>query len=148
MIRFAHTNLIARDWRMLARFYCDVLGCEPVLPERDLAGEWLARATGVPGARIRGIHLRLPGGGPHGPTLEVFTYDPQPAHLPAAVNRPGWGHLAFAVDDVPTALAAVLAAGGGQVGEVVTRDVAGAGRITFVYCTDPEGNVLELQSWA
>jgi catechol-2,3-dioxygenase len=25
--------------------------------------------------------------------------------------------------------------------------VAGAGTITFVYLTDPEGNILELQRW-
>ena len=33
-IRYAHTNLIANDWRSLAAFYVDLLGCTPVLPER------------------------------------------------------------------------------------------------------------------
>ena len=36
--RYVHTNLIARDWRVLARFYQEVLGCVPVPPERDLSG--------------------------------------------------------------------------------------------------------------
>jgi hypothetical protein len=27
-------------------------------------------------------------------------------------------------------------------------DIPGAGRVTFVYLTDPEGNIIELQHWA
>jgi predicted enzyme related to lactoylglutathione lyase len=52
------------------------------------------------------------------------------------------------VDDVPAARDAVLAAGGGTVGEVVSREIPGAGAITFAYVTDPEGNVIELQTWS
>ncbi len=36
--RYVHTNLIARDWRLLAQFYTGVFGCEFVPPERDYAG--------------------------------------------------------------------------------------------------------------
>jgi predicted enzyme related to lactoylglutathione lyase len=63
-------------------------------------------------------------------------------------NRPGWSHLAFEVDDVAEALQAVLAAGGSRLGEVVTFDVPGAGTITWTYARDPEGNIIELQSWS
>src|SRR5690606_8430548 len=74
-MRYGHTNLTARDWRRLADFYIAAFGCELVPPERDLSAEWLAKATGIPGAHLRGVHLRLPGHGPTGPTLEIFTYD-------------------------------------------------------------------------
>jgi predicted enzyme related to lactoylglutathione lyase len=145
--RYVHTNLIARDWRRLARFYEQVLGCSPVPPERHLCGPWLEQATGLAGAEIRGIHLRLPGHGDRGPTLEIFEYGPALDRIPAAVNRPGFAHIAFAVEDVPAARQAVLAAGGGEVGTLTTVNVPGAGNITFVYLTDPEGNILELQRW-
>lgn len=65
-----------------------------------------------------------------------------------AVNRPGYGHVAFVVDDVPSAREAVLAAGGSPVGNVVTLATAAGSRVTWVYVTDPEGNVIELQSWS
>ncbi|MHB0875187.1 MAG: VOC family protein [Anaerolineae bacterium] len=151
--RYVHTNLVARDWRRLARFYQDVLGCLPLPPERHLRGDWVERATGIAGAEIHGVHLRLAGGGDGGPTLEIFQYgsDDEGASREAAplpVNRPGFGHLAFAVDDVPAAVAAVLAAGGSIVGEVTTVGIAAAGTITFAYATDPEGNVIEVQHWA
>jgi len=146
--RFVHTNIVARDWRRLVRFYERVFGCMPIPPERDLAGRWLEAATGVPDARIQGMHLRLPGYGDDGPTLEVFQYNHQEEQQGTAINRPGIAHIAFAVEDVETARQAVLEAGGGEVGEMVTLEVPGAGTVTFVYLTDPEGNVIELQCWA
>ncbi len=149
MIRkYTHTSLVAADWRRLADFYTRVLGCEPLPPERDLSGSWLEAGTGVPEARIRGVHLLLPGHGKDGPTLEIFQYDQPAAGQAPAVNRPGLAHLAFAVDDVATAREAVLAAGGREVGELVTADIPGRGSITFAYVTDPEGNILELQRWS
>ena len=99
--RFGHINLIARDWRALASFYERVFGCQPVLPERDLRGAQLSAGTGIPNAALHGIHLRLPGGGPTAPTLEIFEYDPKLEHLPTAANRPGFGHIAFVVADLP-----------------------------------------------
>jgi predicted enzyme related to lactoylglutathione lyase len=146
--RYVHTNLIARDWRALARFYQDVLGCVPVPPERDLSGTGMDAGTGIPGAHLRGMHLRLPGRGDDGPTLEVFTYDGLLERPPTAVNRPGFGHIAFSVEDVAWARDEVLAAGGKPVGEVVTVTLPGGAQVTWCYVNDPEGNVIELQSWA
>jgi len=30
---------------------------------------------------------------------------------------------------------------------VVKQEIAGVGVITFTYASDPEGNILEIQSW-
>jgi predicted enzyme related to lactoylglutathione lyase len=90
----------------------------------------------------------LPGHGPDGPTLEIFNYNVLELRPDVAVNRPGFAHIAFVVDDVPQARAAVLAAGGRAVGDVVTLTTATASNVTWVYVTDPEGNVIELQSWS
>src|SRR5512135_1157752 len=73
-VRYVHTNMIARDWRALASFYQTLFGCVPVPPERDFAGPTLEAGTGVPGAALRGVHLRLPGHGSDGPTLEIYSY--------------------------------------------------------------------------
>lgn len=146
--RYVHTNIVAEDWQQLAQFYIAVFGCVPVPPERDIQGAWLNAATGLPAAHIRGVHLRLPGYGPDGPTLEIFQYRPEHPPSPKSINRPGLAHLAFAVDDVATAQEAVLAAEGEAVGEMVTLEIPGAGSVTFVYVTDPEGNIIELQRWS
>jgi predicted enzyme related to lactoylglutathione lyase len=145
--RYGHTNLIARDWRRLADFYEACFGCVPVPPERDYRGRDLERGTGLRGAVLRGVHLRLPDHGVDGPTLEIYTYEALENASPPAVNRPGWGHIAFAVDDVEAARHEVLRAGGGSVGEVVTLQTTDGRRVTWCYVADPEGNIVELQSW-
>jgi glyoxylase I family protein len=48
---------------------------------------------------------------------------------------------------VADARAQVLAAGGRAVGDVVTLTTAVGSRVTWCYVTDPEGNIIELQSW-
>jgi predicted enzyme related to lactoylglutathione lyase len=145
-MKYKHTNIIAKDWRALVRFYEQVFGCVPVPPERDLSGEWLERGTGVKGAELAGLHLRLPGWGESGPTLEIFSYGRNEPKAPPAANREGFGHIAFQVDDVAAVLQTVLDHGGSAIGTVVTRAVEGVGRLTFVYAADPEGNIIELQS--
>ncbi len=144
--RYVHTNLVASDWRRLAAFYESVLGCVPVPPERHFEGPLLEAGTGVKGSRLDGIHLRLPGR-EDGPTLEVFSYSVAADGPAPAVNRPGFGHLAFEVASVEEARREVLAAGGRAVGDVVTLATADGRRVTWCYVTDPEGNILELQSW-
>ena len=148
VVRYAHTNLVARDWRALAQFYCDVFGCIPVPPERDFHGEAFDRLTGLEQARLRGIHLRLPGWGDDGPTLEIFQYAPSEHSTVGAINRQGLGHLAFLVTDVHAMRVAVLNAGGGTIGDVVTLPVASGQLVTVCYARDPEGNAIELQSWS
>ena len=146
--RFGHVNVIAKDWRALAAFYRTLFGCVDVPPERDFSGPDLEALTGIAGARLRGAHLRLPGLGDAGPTIEIYQYDRMPPRSPTAVDRPGFAHIAFAVDDVVAAREAVLAAGGGAIGEIATLATADGRRVIVAYMTDPEGNAVELQSWS
>jgi catechol 2,3-dioxygenase-like lactoylglutathione lyase family enzyme len=145
--RYAHTNLIADDWRRLADFYVAVFDCVPVSSEREQHGRLTDDLTGMPGARIRGRHLRLPGHGENGPTLEVFSYEKNAPHPPTELHRPGFQHLAFEVDDIHAKREQILALGGRDVGKLVTLNIAGAGVLTLIYMTDPEGNIIELQKW-
>lgn len=146
--KFAHTNLIAKDWKRLSTFFQVVFGCVPVPPERDLSGEWLDKATGVIGSHISGVHLRLPGYGEDGPTLEIFQYGSMSEHPPVHPNTPGFSHIAFAVDDVLATAGEVLNNGGSAVGEITFREVAGVGLLTFQHVADPEGNIIEIQKWS
>lgn len=145
--RYKHTNIVARDWKKLARFYEEVFGCVRVPPERHLSGEWIEKGTGVRGARISGVHLRLPGHGRRGPTLEIFQYEEAEDGLPPKADRCGYGHVAFEVEDVAQGLKKVIEHGGAEVGKVTSLEIEGAGTVAFVYAADPEGNIVELQSW-
>ena len=44
-------------------------------------------------------------------------------------------------------LKAVQDAGGGSVGETIVTQYSDGRELTVVYARDPEGNIIELQSW-
>ena len=145
--RYAHVNIIANDWRKLCEFYEQVFECEPWSSERDHHGPHIDALTSMPGMRIQGRHLRVPGHGEHGPTLEIFTFSRNEQDTPKHLNQPGFAHLAFEVDDVDAKRAQIKELGGGDYGQLVTIDIADAGKLTLIYMTDPEGNIVELQKW-
>jgi catechol 2,3-dioxygenase-like lactoylglutathione lyase family enzyme len=144
-MRFGHVNIVARDWRRLVDFYVAVFACELLQPERNLSGPIIEAGLGIAGAALQGVHVRLPGYGQDGPTLEIYRYEPL-VDVPANVRRSGFGHIAFAVDDIVTTRHQVLAHGGSAIGEIVTTS-AGARQVSWCYVTDPEGNGIELQTW-
>jgi predicted enzyme related to lactoylglutathione lyase len=147
MTRYVHTNIIAKDCEKLIEFYKEVFGCRSIGEKRDLRGTWLDKLTGIPNAHIVGEHLVMPGYDEDHPTLEIFSYDQMNGDCTHRINTYGIAHLAFEVDNVAETLEKVLAKGGGIVGELVHADYEDGRKATFVYATDIEGNILELQSW-
>lgn len=144
-MRYAHTNVIARDWERLSQFYQDVFDCVSLKPRRNQSGEWIEKITAVAGAHIQGEHLLLPGYGDGGPTLEVFSYDVVVEHGKTTPNSLGLTHLAFEVDNVKQVVEKLLSHGGSLVGEIISQDY-GEKIGTFAYARDPEGNIVEIQS--
>ena len=148
MFRYAHTNIIANDSAKLIDFYKTVFKCKSIGEARDLRGSWVDELTGIPNAHITGEHLLLPGYGADHPTLEIYEYDQVAIGEPHRINQCGFAHVAFEVDDVDETLKDVLAAGGGQIGKVVRTEYPDGRKAVFVYATDIEGNIIEIQSWS
>ena len=147
MFRYVHTNIIAKDFRKLVAFYKEVFQCKSIGETRDLRGEWVDNLTGMQDAHIVGEHLCLPGYENDYPTLEIFSYDSVETST-IAINKCGIAHLAFEVDDVEKTLRLLLQKGGKKIGEVINAEYPDGRKATFVYATDCEGNIIELQSWA
>ena len=149
MLRYVHTNIIARDCYKLIDFYKNVFNCKSIGEDRDQRGEWLDRLTGLKNAHIYGERLLLPGFGDDHPTIEIYSYDEMEDGVISKTNRTGIAHLAFEVDDVRETLEKIIEYGGSAVGEVVTAENPNNDnkRAFFVYTRDIEGNIVELQSW-
>ena len=62
-------------------------------------------------------------------------------------NYIGFTHIAFEVDDVEQTLNTAMKSGGQALGEITEKVVEGIGTLNFVYFRDPEGNIIEIQSW-
>ena len=147
-MKFAHVNIIAENWQKLAQFYIDTFDCTPVYPERDLTGEWIDKLTGIKDVHIKGIHLQLPEYNTDGPTLEIFEYNhtyPQEKH--PQINKQGYGHITFHVDNVEEILKKVQSHGGEKYGELVEKEIIGLGTLKVIYVKDIEGNIVEIQNW-
>jgi len=147
MFRYVHTNIIAKNASMLIDFYKSIFHCQSINETRDLRREWLDRLTGLKEVHITGEHLLLPGYDNEHPTLEIFSYDALKETIPTEINRPGIAHIAFEVDDVEATLKEIISAGGSTVGDLVTAVYPDGMEAVFVYAQDPEGNIIELQSW-
>lgn len=148
MTRYVHTNIIAKNSEKLIAFYKDVFDCKSIGQTRDLKGAWVDKITGLSDAHITGEHLALPGYGDAYPTLEIFSFDNMLQHAGSSINRCGLAHIAFSVDDVQKTLGAVIAAGGGQIGALVTTSYPDGRHLELVYATDIEGNIVELMKWS
>ncbi len=146
-MKYVHTNIISEDWKKLSKFYIEVFGCKIVPPLRKQEGEWLSKGTGVNDASLEGVHLLLPGYGENGPTLEIYQYGKVEKLEWITPNRRGFGHIAFEVDDVSSTVKEIIKNGGHKNGELTQRKIDGVGIITFIYVRDPDGNLIELQSW-
>jgi catechol 2,3-dioxygenase-like lactoylglutathione lyase family enzyme len=146
-MRFAHTNIVSTDWKALVDFYIKTFDCKIIPPIRNQSGAWLDKGTGIKNAKLEGAHLLLPGYGENGPTLEIYQYEniENQGYIPP--NKRGYGHIAFEVKSVEVVLDNLVNNGGEVSGEITRRKVEGVGEITFVYARDPEGNLIELQSW-
>lgn len=146
-MRFAHTNIVSRDWKKLTDFYIKTFNCKVVPPIRNQSGKWLDRGTGLKNAQLEGAHLLLPGHGEYGPTLEIYQYGSIEEQDLVSPNTRGFGHIAFEVESVDVILETLKRNGGKASGEITKRVVKNVGELTFVYARDPEGNLIELQSW-
>jgi predicted enzyme related to lactoylglutathione lyase len=146
-LRYAHTNIAAKDWKKLSDFYIRVFNCTVKPPVRELSGKWLDQATGLSNAQLEGVHLLLPGHGDSGPTLEIFSYKDTHECAPVMANHTGFTHIAFEVEDVEATLGEAMQSGGTKLGEVTEKIIENIGVLIFVYFRDPEGNIIEIQSW-
>ena len=146
-MRYAHTNIAAKDWEKLSDFYIRVFNCTLKPPKRELSGDWLDQATGLSNAELEGVHLLLPGHGDSGPTLEIFSYKNMHECESIMANHTGFTHIAFEVEDVESTFGEAMKRGGTKLGEITEKVIKGIGVLKFVYFRDPEGNIIEIQSW-
>ena len=121
--RFHHVAVIATDYERSKRFYTQVLGFRVV------------RETHRAERASYKLDLQLPGGD----TVELFSF-PDPPPRPSRPEAAGLRHLAFAVDDLDAAVAA-LEADGVAVEAVRVDETTG---LRFTFFADPDGLPLEL----
>ena len=120
---FAFTKLIVGDIEQAERFYCSTLGFTRTATIEAGEGE----------GQLREFILSL--GDQRGPQLILIQYLNRPT--PA----PGESVLGFMVDDVPTSVDTMIAAGAKVV--VPVTEVPEHG-LKLAYVSDPQGHLIEI----
>ena len=135
-----HTGITVRDIDASLAFFHDVLGFKLQYRARR-TGPYAEKVTGVPEAEMEIAVLLAPGH--HIELLQYIAPGGRQHFRPRSCDI-GSVHLAFDVDDLDAALAAIARHGWAAVGEPQT--IAGGARngTRVVYVRDPDGTTLEL----
>ena len=137
-----HTSLAVRDLDAATAFYRDAFGYEVLFRETGMSRQ-IASMTGIDGLTCDLAQLRSERSD-H--VLELIAFHPPaPGGAPPpdrAPLRPGAAHVAFAVEDLEAALAAVEAFGATRLGGITEFS---EGR--SVYCREPAGSFFEMEEF-
>ena len=136
--RMDHVGIVVHDLEAATAFFVE-LGLE-LRGEGQVEGGWVDRVVGLEGVRVEYAMVETPDG--HGRLELVKFHSPSvrggDGHAPA--NTLGIRHVAFVVDDIDAAVAAVRARGGELVGEVENYEDT----YRLCYVGGPEGIIVEL----
>jgi lactoylglutathione lyase len=134
---FFHASFVVSDLERSIDFYTNVLGLKVAMRvDEGRGGDFYARMTDQPGARIRLAYLEI--AGRYIELVELVAGGGGPAGY--GFNNVGAAHIAFYVDDVQHTHEELRAKGVRFASEPqMARPRSGA-----VYAYDPDGNVFEL----
>jgi glyoxylase I family protein len=118
-----HVAIICSDYQRSKRFYTEVLGLR------------ILHETYREARRSHKLDLAIPGGA----QIELFSFPDSP-NRPSYPEACGLRHLAFAVDDIPSAVSELSRHG---VAVEPTRVDEFTGK-RFTFCADPDGLPIEI----
>lgn len=136
--RFDHVGITVRDLDRAVEFFVG-LGLE-VEGRQPIEGEFLDTVIGMEGARTEIVMLSVPGGGSPVELSSFVRPDAVDGSPEAMANEVGLRSLAFEVDDIDAAVAAVAAEGYGLVGGIGQHEDVWR----MAYVRGPEGIIVAL----
>jgi catechol 2,3-dioxygenase-like lactoylglutathione lyase family enzyme len=136
--RMEHVGIVVDDLAVATAFFVELgLKLQGQVP---VEGRWVDRIVGLDGVRAEIAMLQTPDG--HGRLELVKFHSPsaQGDNQDAPANTLGIRHVAFAVDDIDTAVAGLRTHGAELVGEVERYEDS----YRLCYVRGPEGIIVEL----
>jgi catechol 2,3-dioxygenase-like lactoylglutathione lyase family enzyme len=137
-----HTGLVVQDLEASLHFWCDVMGFS-VSRRMDEVGPHIDAIMEIEGVEVTTVKLAAPDGN----LLELLKFTSHP-DKPAWTGGPtttGLTHMAFTVNDLNATCAKLKEHGVRMHCDIQTSP---DGMAKLVYCTGPEGLILELVEMA
>lgn len=143
-----HVGITVPDIEVATRWFVDVLGAEVFYTVGPFSSEddWMKENLAVhPRAVLKALRMLRIG---HGLNLELFEYEaPDQKDATPRNSDIGGYHVAFYVDDMSAAVAALEAKGVRFLGQPKTIEAGPNAGLTWCYFTAPWGLQLELVSY-
>jgi catechol 2,3-dioxygenase-like lactoylglutathione lyase family enzyme len=136
--RLEHVGIVVRDLAAATKFFVQ-LGLE-LQGEGAVEGRSVDRINGLEGVRADIVMLQTPDGNGRVELAKYHSPSSQGDKVPAPANTPGIRHIAFAVEDIDTAVAGLRARGAELVGELEQYEDS----YRLCYVRGPEGIIVEL----
>ena len=111
-LKFLHVNIITESWRALCDFSNNALGSSDFGKLKDHSGSYKEKVIGIPGVRVVGQHVLMPGLCSEHPTLEIFTYSVKGETEPVADWNIGINRIGFVSENIQNDIKAIESAGG------------------------------------
>ncbi len=140
--RFDHVTIVVRDVEQARKFF-GLLGFKEEMSV-VISGEKFSRYMGVDGIEAEHVTLALAGASPRMEVQLLKYRHPEPIPDPdiARLNKLGFNHVCFAVDDVEAEVRKLTANG------VETRnEIMDFHNRKLVFISGPEGITVELSEW-
>ena len=140
--RFDHATLVVRDMEAAVQFF-GLLGFQVDL-DVMISGETIERYMGIKGIEAQHVTLAL-AGSPVRQEIQLLQYshpDPLPDPHINDLNKLGYNHVCFVVDDIEAEVARLKAHGVEFRNEIMDFHSR-----KLIYFYGPEGITLELAQW-
>ncbi len=140
--RFDHVTIVVRDVEQAKKFF-GLLGFEEEISV-VISGDRFSSYMGVEGIEAEHVTLALAGASPRMEVQLLKYRHPEPIPDPdiAKLNKLGFNHVCFAVDDVEAEVRKLTANG------VETRnEIMDFHNRKLVFISGPEGITVELSEW-
>jgi catechol 2,3-dioxygenase-like lactoylglutathione lyase family enzyme len=139
-----HVNIVVQELEPAVDFFVRHFGFSAGEPKL-LAGGWVDRLNRMKGARATYIPLRPKDGGDNATNIEALTFE-NPPTLPkdpdaSQLDRVGYRHIAFAVDDIEARYRALSQEGWEFLSEPVEVEDMD---LKTVYFYGPEGILIQM----
>jgi catechol 2,3-dioxygenase-like lactoylglutathione lyase family enzyme len=143
-----HVGLVVPDLDAATAFFAEVIGAEVLYDVGPFPGpeEWMAgHLAGASGAHIHRMRMLAVANGPSVELIELTRTDG--GETAGSERAPAGWHIAFYVDDMDRALAALKAHGCRILSGPVEMTEGVSAGLTWLYFTAPWGQQLELVSY-
>ncbi len=137
MMSVRHVGIVVKDMKKAIRFYGDILGLR-IATDAQESGRYIGTVLGINNCSVRTVKMSCGSGS----LVELLCYKAGSFKARRRdIRAPGYSHIAFTVDNINSIYRQLISRG---IKFVSSPQISPDGKAKVAFCSDPEGNFIEL----